>query len=301
MCIAVYVPSNIEIPEATLRSCFTNNPDGAGLMYTDGERVYIEKGFMKIDEFVKAFQAIPSHFERSFHCRIATSGKIEEGCCHPFPIIPDMKDMKKTKHVCQGGVAHNGIISWATPTKGRAEWYSDTMNFTSQILSPLFDKIHDVAFHELIERSTTGNKFIIMTADKVHLIGAFNQEGGIFYSNTSFRKTVYVYNDYSNEGNFTGTGRGGERENKHSRKSKAIKRLKDSSLSEAYWIIVDTKEKGKLSTIANSLTLMGINVIEEDEVLIGGNESYLYLVDRLPSPNYVYGYPWKVLSKKGVR
>lgn len=297
MCIAVHVPADIEITEDILRECFRSNPDGAGVMYTDGNKVYIQKGFMKVDEFVEAFKKIPSKFERSFHCRIATSGKIEEGCCHPFPIVPDMKEMKNTKIVCNGGVAHNGVITWASPTKGRAEWYSDTMNFTSMILAPMIDKIHDPAFHELIERAATGNKFIIMTPEKVHLLGTFIQEGGVFYSNSSFRKTVTVYSSYGDSRyNHTNYNRNYGRTN---RKKQSLKNIKD--LNNAYWIVFDAEGavgNFALNNIASSLATQGINVIEETDATVNGKSCFLFLVDDLPKIQTIVGYSWSLLCLK---
>ena len=300
MCIAVHVPADIEISEDILRECFRSNPDGAGIMYTDGTNVYIQKGYMKIDEFVNAFKAVPSKFERSFHCRIATSGKVEEGCTHPFPIVADMKDMKNVKHVCKGAVAHNGVITWASPTKGRAEWYSDTMNFTSLILAPMIDKLHDPALHELIERSATGNKFIIMTPEKVHLLGTFIQEGGVFYSNSSFRKTVTVYSGY---GDTRGCCAGYDRNyGRNNRKKQSMKNM--SSLDTAYWIIFDAEGaigSYALNNIASSLTAQGINVIEETEATVNGKRAFMFLVDEVPKSQAILGYYWSLLCQKDAQ
>lgn len=302
MCIAAYVPANISIKEATLRECFKNNPDGAGVMYSDGDKVFITKGYMKEDEFVKAFMEIPETYDRGFHCRIATSGKIDEGCCHPFPLVDDMKEMKKTKHVVDGAVMHNGIISWAAPTKGKAEWYSDTMNFIATILHPLRSEIHNVALHDIIERSTTGNKFVIMTPHNVHLIGTFTQEGGVFYSNTTFRtsRVVYVDNGYGcgTYGN-SNRGYGSYGGTRFTRKNNAVALATEKTVSNAFWLIFQTDEVGKLNAIASQLSLLGINVIEEDDALLNGKKICLFLVDKLPTTKNVLGIEWAILSGKG--
>ena len=47
MCVIVYKPAGCPMPdEATLRSCWDTNPDGAGMMLPDGDAVRIRKGFM---------------------------------------------------------------------------------------------------------------------------------------------------------------------------------------------------------------------------------------------------------------
>ena len=45
-----------------------------------------------------------------FHFRISTSGKIDEGNCHPYPLTDDSIYLRKTNLRCSIGIAHNGII-----------------------------------------------------------------------------------------------------------------------------------------------------------------------------------------------
>ena len=52
MCIAIIKPKNYEIPtKEELRTCWDNNPNGAGFMWNDGQIVHIEKGFLKFKHF----------------------------------------------------------------------------------------------------------------------------------------------------------------------------------------------------------------------------------------------------------
>ena len=52
MCVIVNKNRGIELPrKELLENCFSNNSDGAGMMYNLNGKVYIEKGFMKFDEF----------------------------------------------------------------------------------------------------------------------------------------------------------------------------------------------------------------------------------------------------------
>lgn len=41
---------------------------------------------------------------------ISTSGKIDEGNCHPYPLTDDSIYLRKTNLRCSIGIAHNGII-----------------------------------------------------------------------------------------------------------------------------------------------------------------------------------------------
>ena len=94
MCIAIYSLKGTDIPsEDILKTCFLNNPDGAGFAFNKGGKVHIVKGFMDYKGFISAFKKYDAEFgfkQRGvlIHFRIATHGGVNVGCCHPFPISP---------------------------------------------------------------------------------------------------------------------------------------------------------------------------------------------------------------------
>ena len=52
MCIIVAKEKGVAMPEMNiLKTCFENNPDGAGVMWNENNKVEIRKGFMRWSEF----------------------------------------------------------------------------------------------------------------------------------------------------------------------------------------------------------------------------------------------------------
>ena len=130
MCIAIYSLKGTDIPsEDILRTCFRNNPDGAGFAFNKDGKVQIVKGFMDFDSFISAFKKYDTKYgfkDRGvlIHFRIATHGGVNVGCCHPFPIKKKKKQLKKSLLVSDYAVIHNGIIFLTADKKNSL---SDTM------------------------------------------------------------------------------------------------------------------------------------------------------------------------------
>lgn len=86
MCIIVYKPAGFGLPNTeTLRICWENNPHGAGLMWADGEKVHVRKGYMSWDAFKDALDEATDSMDvistpMALHFRIATHGAIVPGC-----------------------------------------------------------------------------------------------------------------------------------------------------------------------------------------------------------------------------
>lgn len=52
MCVILVKERGIELPtKDILESCWKRNPDGAGFMFNDCDKVVIMKGFMTFEEF----------------------------------------------------------------------------------------------------------------------------------------------------------------------------------------------------------------------------------------------------------
>lgn len=215
MCIAIYIPKNKNISNTIIENCFANNPDGAGIMWQQGGKVHIRKGFFSVEQLIEAFRKVPQNLNRGLHCRIATSGKISTTCCHPFPITGKIKDMGFAEQEVDGAVIHNGVISFCTPNEGLNAPYSDTMLFTKDYLNKLGDLVFGNAFKKLFEEAST-SKLLIFKKDKVAMIGKWIEDNGVFYSNNGYKSNwkrywsksadsyggyeYYGYSDYSNYG-----------------------------------------------------------------------------------------------------
>lgn len=198
MCIIAYVPKCENVSEETIRTMFDGNPDGAGLMWKldDKSPVQIRKGFMKVDDLIKAYNEIPTDCERAIHCRIATAGKISVACCHPFPIRAKVSAMKNDTDKAELALMHNGVISYANPSKGLKADYSDSMNFAAKFLYPLRYQLDKECVQTLIEESTPSRFLIMRQGAETIMLGNWGCENGVYYSNDSYKPLSTRYSKY---------------------------------------------------------------------------------------------------------
>lgn len=203
MCIIVVVPAGIDMPsDDTLKECFRRNPDGAGFMWSDGKEVHIRKGFMTWEDFEKAlgdeFDAghIFTDSTVVMHFRITTSGRTQPKCCHPFPISDKKEDLQATSFDSRFGIAHNGVIRWCHTEDG----WSDTMDYVAGVVAPLAHMhpsfMYSSDAKELLKKTCGSKLAIINHAGEYMLVGEFNEENGVYYSNTSYIPFKYNYSSY---------------------------------------------------------------------------------------------------------
>ena len=206
MCVIAYAAKGVDISEKEFRTCFANNPDGAGFMIYDPQKkkVHIRKGFMKFDELWNAVKDLPNDKDRVFHFRIATSGKVSPECCHPFVLTDNLDEMRQTDVYSDIGFSHNGVMADFTPSEALNAPYSDTMHFGAEILYPLRFKLYDESTQYLLKKAMGTNKYAILGKKGAIILGTWNtsKDTGVQYSNTSYeeRKTVYSYGSCGNYG-----------------------------------------------------------------------------------------------------
>ena len=122
MCIAVYKPAGVTIPDATLQRCWNRNPHGAGIVYPTGNgRVKVHKTLDR-DEFTKLWKLVPNDRNVVVHFRYATHGRVGMRNTHPFTVAPGLV------------VAHNGIIHETADEAN--DFRSDTRFFVDRVLTP---------------------------------------------------------------------------------------------------------------------------------------------------------------------
>lgn len=191
-CLAVWKPKGVMISKKWLNNAFQNNDDGAGFAIQSGNKIEVQKGFFKFDEFWKEFSPLQK-YNAIAHFRIATHGKVETNNCHPFSM-------------CNGKYAliHNGILP-IRPPKGIDE--SDTAHFAINILEPVIESIpwKLPAFTAIVEEAIgIGNKIVVLRNDGERWI--FNEDQGSWdnkswFSNTSYKhvwgKTTTTYGNCS--------------------------------------------------------------------------------------------------------
>jgi len=187
-----------------LKRAFTNNPNGFGLAYRIAAGMpHIKKGAMTFKAVKRLLRSTPDLVEADviLHFRLATSGYIYEGNCHPFPLSRNVDHLTALEVTSRMAVAHNGIIY--TSTKPSTVYYeagkrwgnegdalSDTQEFVRDYLVDIGDSIFNKGVRKLIEDDTM-SKFAILTTKGILLIGDFTNENGLYFSNDSHKKPNY--------------------------------------------------------------------------------------------------------------
>ena len=196
MCIIAYKPAGEKFPsDKKMRAMFSNNPDGAGVMYADGDNVIIKKGFMEYADFRREYVKIASRRDLPvvFHFRIATHGGINRAMCQPFPLTTKTKKLKSLDTRAAVGVAHNGII----PMTSNARDISDTALFIKKYLPRITCdgmKI-DADALDIIDTCIDSRMIILEKGGAAHVVGkGWSCVNGVWYSNKSYetrRKLPY--------------------------------------------------------------------------------------------------------------
>lgn len=203
MCIICIKKPGYDMPsETTLENMWYANPDGAGIMYTNGtDKVTIKKGFMSYNEFIAGVEAMKKAIDVRneavvLHFRIGTSGGNVAGNTHPFPISEKVSDLKKLSLKTNLGIAHNGIIS-ITPSQ---KDISDTMEYIKSRLMPIYRaKKHFFKYDDIMAliKKEIASKMVFLSPNKsIYTVGDFiTDDNGLIYSNSSYLRTpMYRYN-----------------------------------------------------------------------------------------------------------
>lgn len=198
MCIICASRAGVHQPDdQTIIRMFNANPHGAGYMVARNGRVEISKGFMSPQEFLHAVHY--EHFTADdpvvYHFRIATQAGITPAMTHPFPLTSSLEDCKMLDVACHVGVAHNGIIRLTSNPTDRE--YSDTAHFIAEFLAYLVrtpDDLRDPGVLDAIERLTGDSKWAIMDGSGyIATAGHFVEDGGLLFSNNSFRPRTFSF------------------------------------------------------------------------------------------------------------
>jgi len=220
MCIAVIKPKGVQMPDReTLSNCFTSNPHGAGFAYNRNGITYIVKGLMSFVDFYEELKKHNlSNEENVFlHFRIATHGLRDGGNTHPFPIVKNFSDMRKTRQEYRGFcLIHNGVFNYGSETMksyDANDIISDTMLFAKMVADELetipneyntefsdTSKERALAFelkniqnrnnkilNASIEKGISYSKIAIMDENGDYIkFGDWIEDNGVFYSNHGY-------------------------------------------------------------------------------------------------------------------
>ena len=191
MCIICVSKSGVRQPgDALLRSMFLHNPHGAGFMYARDGRVMIHKGFMDMDEYIRAVHR--EHFTPQdsvvYHFRISTQAGVNPEMTHPFPLSNQPARLRRLDQSCRIGVAHNGVIRLTSDPDN--ERYSDTAIFIADYLSQILRTRADLRDRRKLNTiyQLAQSKFAIMDGGGyIATVGEFIHERGLLFSNASYR------------------------------------------------------------------------------------------------------------------
>lgn len=210
MCIIVSKEKGINLPnKEVLKRCFDYNNDGAGLMFVSKGKVNIVKGFMEFNnfyEYIMKLDKIHNLKEKALvmHFRISTGGNVDKGNCHPYPVSPIEKDLRKEYITCNLGMAHNGIIQLYNKKDGVL---NDTQQFVRDCVSTVYglnkEFYKDYKVMKMLE-DIAGSKLCFLDANEnIYYVGNFFEEDGIKYSNTTYKpytyfpkRNSYIFDDY---------------------------------------------------------------------------------------------------------
>lgn len=189
MCVIIIKPKGADYPDAAdIKNCWDANPDGAGLMYPVDGKVKIVKGLMTykaLDRAIRKARKDAQGAPMIIHCRIATHGKIQPACTHPFPLAA-LSTMRKTSQSCNLACAHNGIIHGQATDDNT----SDTMAYLDSIVRPLASKtdiFRDKWAKRVIEATCGLSKLAFLDGrGRLLMIGSYIEHDGCQYSNTSY-------------------------------------------------------------------------------------------------------------------
>lgn len=208
MCIICAKPAGVPFPSNEyIKNMWEANDDGAGIMWTSGNKVHIKKGFMKYKAFKNFLKSMKKKYDMKeipvvMHFRITTHGGTKPQNTHPFPVTSKIKKLQALEFCTDLGVAHNGTIAIKNPPE-----ISDTMAYISQRLVRIRTK--DGSFYtkkpilDKIEKEITSKMCFLDNRGNLTFIGDFVKEKGVYYSNTSYlgysryRFGKYGYYDYS--------------------------------------------------------------------------------------------------------
>ena len=194
MCIIAVKPIGEELMERRiLENCFNYNSDGMGFMWNEDGEVHISKGYMNFEEGYRVLKELDRRInlkERGLviHFRIATSGNVDMGACHPFAISNSDKTLRTLELTTDIGVAHNGIISAYIPPKNSI--LSDTQLFIKDYLYNIKEEIPNFLTNSNILFSiekVVGSKLAFLDGEgNITTIGKFIEEDNYLFSNETY-------------------------------------------------------------------------------------------------------------------
>lgn len=188
MCLLIVKPAGYSIPYEYLESAAFSHPHGSGLVYSDGSRSFVKKGYLWNEAQIAEELANLEDYPALIHFRFATHGSKNNNNTHPFPLL-------KGWHA-----AHNGVIKGIQCRKDE----SDTRSFIRQYVNPLIARDYEVSdvvdfIGQLLGK---GNKMAFISPEgKLHISNEDegHWSGGVWFSNDSYQPHYRKYVNHREE------------------------------------------------------------------------------------------------------
>lgn len=198
MCVIVYKPAHVKLNEDNLEDCYYANMDGCGFSYRNKKGdVSIVKGMFSFQELMEMYDSVglTDDHDVVFHFRIATSGQVDGGTAHPFPVTDDLEAMQRRITRAPAAIAHNGVLAneWGYEDMDAA---SDTMLAIKYFIAPHANDEDALVSATAALAEISGNRFALMTPDFVETFGKWHEVDGSYYSNLNWQ-WKYKYGRYN--------------------------------------------------------------------------------------------------------
>lgn len=188
MCIIVYKDEGVDLPTDTvLRTCFRNNPDGAGYMYRNQDgTISVRKGYMTSESLIQSLHSINNVKDKEMviHFRYGTHGEKSPGNTHPFPITNMIHQLRRLRlNSIDSALVHNGIIAGMSHKNA-------TLSDTMCLVKIMANESEQSAY---VQQILTYGKFIIMDRIETRIYGEFYEDPdtGLLYSNEGYKPVMY--------------------------------------------------------------------------------------------------------------
>lgn len=200
MCIILAKPKNAEFNfdkfSKWLKESAKCNKDGIGYaLKRDGENfIYVYKGKNNVEDVLRHIneQNISAQDEFIAHCRIGTSGLIDDNNCHPFVISKKKDDIIVLDGKTSNPVLfHNGMLSKYVETGSD---FCDTYHFVDKFLRIQYIKTflykEPVLFEETFKEIIGYTKLALLFPSRDMVIinkNNFTEDDGWFFSNNGYK------------------------------------------------------------------------------------------------------------------
>lgn len=190
MCIIAYTEKR-SLTKKEFDECWKSNPDGFGMAYSKNGKLYVHKGIMKLDEAWSKYIEVKKH-RVVMHFRIKTAGAICPELTHPFIISDTSPTLTSFTTDSNQIVFHNGCI-WG--------WEKDCLEFLlakekggkvtghmsdSRLVALQMNNVKRKDRFDFLNKLS--GKFVLMDHKTITLVGDFEENDGVFYSNGTYKE-----------------------------------------------------------------------------------------------------------------